>query len=784
MIKVLEFKDVYKECQLKKIFLDTSELEELEEDLIGQERAKNALEYGLSVNRYGYNIFLSGEKSSRKRQYLKKVLDKIAKDRNIPDDISYVNNFDDDTKPILLRFPAGTGENFKKDIEDFSEDIKNELIQMFSENNYSKELEFLEQKYELEVYKLIQKYEEKILELNFILNPTKEGYMPLPLDSRGKVMSERKLNKYVTNNQEKYIEEKNKVNVVVLDMLHEESVLQDKKNEEIKEFDKNKALSLIDEKLKPIEERYIEINPSIGKYLEGLKKYIVDNLDIFKPIEETQIATDGGAIQISQEDFDISLEEYTKKLSVNLIVNNKNLESAPVIFAKDLDEYSLFGGMVFDTDKRTSVIKTDFSRIIAGDLVRANGGYLVLDIDEVIMNDMWNNLKKIMKNKEIKFTSKNISTVLLSDAIESEPIDIDLKVILIGSEDMHYLLYENDPDFRELFDIHAKFESVYNRNDVTELKYAKLISKFCKENNLKPLTYKAVCRVIEYSSRVAGSQNKLVLYYSDIYRLLIEADSLATRDRLDVIGEVHIKQALTNQRSRVDVISERFIEEEKRNRYITTVTGTKIGEVNGLAVLDYGEFTIGNVSKITANTYANKEYGIISVDKEAKMSGPYHNKCVSIIQGFLGEQFAKISPISLSVNISFEQSYGGIDGDSATLAETCAILSNLSKIPLKQNIGITGSMNQKGEAQVIGGVNDKIEGFYRTCKSKNAEVGAGVIIPRANIEDLMLSDEVLEAIKKDEFKIYAIDTIEDAVSLLMDIDYETVKKNIRLYTHM
>ena len=780
MIKTLSVEEIYRKCELKEKFNDTSELKELEGDLIGQERAKNALEYGLSIDRYGYNIFLSGEQSSRKKQYLKTILNQYAKNKKVPDDLCYVNNFDDDTKPVLLKFPAGEGEIFKKDIEDFSENIKEELIQVFSGNNYNKELEFFEQKYELEVYKLLQKYEEKILDLNFILNPTKEGYMPLPLDSKGRMMSQRKLNKYIANNQEKYIEEKNKVNVVVLEMLHEESALQDKKLEEIKEFDKNKVSELIDEKIKLIDEKYSASNPKIEKYLSGIKKYIIDNLNMFKPREEVQLPSELGIVQMMQEDDVAKLEEYTSKLSVNLIVNNKDLSCAPVIFAKDLDEYSLFGGMAFDTDKRTMVTKTDFSRIIPGDIVKANGGYLAIDVDEVIVNDMWNNLKKIMKNKEIKFTSKNISTVLLSDAVESEPIDIDLKVILIGSEEVHYLLYENDPDFKELFEIHAKFESTCDRNDNSELEYARLISKYCNENNLKHLTYDAVCRVIENSSRIADSQNKLALHYSDMYRLLIEADSLSTVNNKELIDKDDIEKALKNQKDRVDVATEKFIEDEKRNTFITTVTGTKVGEVNGLAVLDYGEFTVGKVSKITANTYSNKGYGIISVDKEAKMSGPYHNKCVSIIQGFLGEEFAKESPISLAVNISFEQSYGGIDGDSATLAETCAILSNLSKIPLKQNFGITGSMNQKGEAQIIGGVNDKIEGFYRTCKSKNAQVGAGVIIPRANIDDLMLNDEVVSAVEKGEFKIFAIDTIEDAIKLLMDSDYAFVKKQIIL----
>ena len=779
MIKKLKVNDIYKKCELKEKFKTTSDLDELECDLVGQNRAKNALNYGLSINKYGYNIFLSGVQSSRKKKYLESVLNRVAKDKPVPNDLCYVNNFKDDTNPILLKFSPGEGEVFKKSIGDFAEDIKENLTQVFSSNNYTTELEIIEQKYEKEWRSILKEYQSRVMDNNFMLIQTKEGYhVPTPLDIKGRVIvSERKLDKYISKYEKQYLEDRDNVNMIVLEMLHEESNLEEKKEKEIQDFDKEKVTEIIDEKIKPIYEKYSNENEKIKVYLEGIKEYIVDNLDIFKPKEVPQ-NSEINIIAMMQEEDSIKLEEYSSKLSVNLIVNNRDLKSAPVIFAKDIDEYSLFGGMVFDTDKRTSLTKTDFTKIFAGDIVKANGGYLVLNVEELIMNNMWNNLKKVIKNKEIKFSSKNLATVILSDAIESEEIEIDMKIILIGDEETHYVLYENDLDFRELFEVHSKFESVCDRTLESELEYAKLITKYCKESNLKPLTYDAVCRVIEYSSRIAESQSKLVLHYSEIYRLLIEADSLATSNNKSVIELSDIKEALDNYRYRVDIATERFIERDKKNTIITTVDGYKVGEINALSVLDYGEFTIGAVSKITANTYKNKEYGIISVDKEAEMSGPYHDKCVSIIQGFLGEQFAKENPLSLAVNLSFEQSYGGIDGDSATLAETCAILSNLSNTPIKQSIGITGSMNQKGEAQVIGGVNDKIEGFYRTCKAKNPNSKAGVIIPKSNIEDLMLSEEIISAVHNEEFEIYAIENIDDAVKILMDIEYKELKKEI------
>ena len=774
MIKILNINEIYKKCEMDRVFDNTLELDDFVGTVIGQERAENSLKYGLSVNRYGYNIFVSGEKSSLKEEYVKQILNDTIKNKQIPDDLTLVYNFKNNNKPILIRFSPGYGNVFKSDMEALSTDIKESLTKFFSGAEYSKKIQELEQKYSDMSYKLFQEYEEKILGLNFMLTQTKEGYAAIPLDSKGRVMSQYKMNKYFEKNEEKYLKENAEINLIILDMIHEDADLQSEKIKELEEFEKVKASEIVNQKVEGIKEKYIE-NEKINDYIKDFSDYVVENLSMFKPKEDVQIPIEN-TILIQDDDVD-TIEDYISKTKVNVIVDNSELKTAPVIFSKELDEHTLFGGVEYDTDKRTSVIKSDFSNIVAGDILKANGGYIVIDIYDV-ETEVWSKLKKVIKNKEIKFNSKNISTVILSDMMETEPIDIDVKVVILGDYNIYSILFDEDVEFRELFKVHAIFEDECDRNMDTELEYAKLISDYCKKNNISPLTFDAISKVIEYSSRLADSQSKLALYYSDIYNVLIEADLICGNDNRVVIEKCDIENALKNQKDRIDIASKRYIEQDKKDIVITTVSGERVGEINGLSVLDYGDFTIGKVAKITANTYSSKEYGMISVDKEAKMSGPLHNKSMSIIKGFLGEQFAKESPISLSVNISFEQSYGGIDGDSATLAETCAILSNMSGVPIKQNIAITGSMNQKGDAQIIGGVNDKIEGFFRTCKAKNAISGAGVIIPRANIEELMLSDEIQSYVESDEFTIYAIDTIYDAIEILTGLSYKEIKQKI------
>lgn len=782
MITKIKREDAYRKTVLKPTFSIASDLAPLDDVLISQDRAKNALELGLSIDKYGYNIYLSGQSSSRRKLYLKSILEEHAKKKDVPNDICYINNFDSENKnkPVLLEFKAGDGHKFKEAINEFAKQTKEDLRELFTGNNYKKELEMLEQKYSAESFQLIKEYSDLAREKNFILCIEDGNIIPLKCSKRGRPLSDKKISKLIMKNDDEYIESAQEINLLLVELYHKDSLILKQKEEELKNFDKNKSSEIILENLKSIKEEFLEnaINEKnknkLEIYFKGIEEYILDNLDLFT--ETVQIPNP----LEPPIDEKTKFKEYFNLISVNTIVDNKDLKNAPIIFSENIeDEFDLLGGVMYETDKRSFTTDTDFSKIKAGDLLKANGGYLVIDIKDIIINDLWEEFKKSLTNKKVKFTGKTSSTLVLSDNLEPEPIEIDLKVILIGDLNVYYVLFEEDKIFRELFEIHAKFDYQIDRDANNEFLYARLLNKFCEEESLNTLSYDAVCRVIEHASKIVESQDKLAVYYSDIYKVLIEADKLSTIRGSSVIDVEDIEKSINNKIKRVNNATDSRDERIKNKEIILSVNDKKVGEVNALSVLDYSEYRIGAVSKLTANTYRSRKYNISSSDKEGFMTGNLHDKALNIVLGFLGETFGKDKIFPYSVNITFEQCYGGVDGDSATLAKTCAILSNLSGIPIKQQFGITGSMNQKGEAQIIGGVNEKIEGFFDLCKTKELESGGGVIIPRANISDLMLPTEILKAIEEDKFTIYAVDNIEDAIEILTGESFENICKIIK-----
>lgn len=777
MITKIKSVDAYKKTILNPVFSDASDLDELDDVLIKQDRAKNALEIGLSINKYGYNIYLSGEPSSRRKLYLKDILNRHSLKKDVPNDICYINNFNPDKKyePVLLEFKAGDGYKFKNAIDLFAKQTKEDLKNMFNSDSYREELESLEQEYNEKSFKLINEYSELAKKKNFLLYLDNGNVIAVMCDKHGKELSEKKVNKYIIKYNDKYRELMQDINNLLSDLTYKDSLVIKEKEKSLVQFDKNKASNIISKNLDSIKEKFIEnaLNESIKvkleEYLKGIKEYILENLSLFmENISQPN--------QVEAEiDEKTQFEEYFKLIGVNVIVDNKDLKHAPVIFSENIeDEFDLFGGVMYEIDKKNYSTDTDFLKIKAGDILKANGGYLVVDIKDLLLNNLWEDLKKCLTNKKVKFIGKASSTLVLSDNLKPESINIDLKVILIGNLDIYYTLFEDDKLFRELFEIHAKFDYSLDRTHDNEMLYAMLLKKFCTENYLNILSYDAICRVIEYSSKIVESKNKLSLCYSDIYKLLIEADNISKIKHREIIEVEDIEKAIEDKINRVNNAKKYRNERIKNQEVILSVHDEKVGEINALCVLDYSEYRIGDVSKITANTYKTKKYNISSSDKEGLMSGHLHDKALNIVLGYLGETFGKEREFPYSINITFEQNYGGVDGDSATLAKTCAILSNLSNTPIKQKYGITGSMNQKGEVQIIGGVNEKIEGFFDLCKTKKLEYGGGVIIPRANISDLMLPKEIIEAIEENKFNIYVIDNIKDAVEILTNEPFDII----------
>ncbi|MBQ3422816.1 MAG: AAA family ATPase [Romboutsia sp.] len=780
-MKKLSVHDVYKKCNLSSNgmnFKTTNDVEPLQEELLSQKKAKDILDFGLSIDRYGYNIFLSGEQSSRRETYLRKVLNKKATDKAIPDDICYIHNFKEERKPILIQLPAGLGKSFKKDMDEFIDKIKSEFEVLFNEKKYKKECETIEQKFDELAEASLQKYKDIAKnKCNHILELSPDGQIYItPINCNQEPLNQEQFDNLSNKAKNYYKNMKNKVGMIIIEMMDEQDRLQKLRDKELKEIDKKNAILKIDNLISNIINKYSS-NEKIKLYTDNLKEDLLKNIDVFKPSNNTQ-PTDimGGAFLLDNSENNIN--EITKKYSVNLIIDNSELKSAPVVFAKNSYEgASLFGTSAIFVDSK-GIMTTDFTHIHSGDLLRANGGFLVIN-SEYLSEELWYDLKNVLKTKKLEISSKYYkSDITLSDALKPEPIDINLKIILLGDYNTYNALSLYDDTFSELFGIHSSFESEMDRNPENELDYLKFISKYCRESNIMHLTYDAVEKLIEYSSRVAEHQNKISLSYKSLYSILNEADLWAKRSNKNVIDLEIIEKTLDYKNYIKDNYT-KYTEESFKNKVILLdVNGEKVGQINGLTVFSLGDYSLGEPAKITANTFKGKS-SIISIERDIDMSGPTHNKGVNILSGFLNEILSNKKPLPLSTTLTFEQNYGGIDGDSATVAEVCAVLSSMSGIPINQSFAITGSMNQKGDVQAIGGVNEKIEGFYKVCKTLNPSGRNSVIIPKSNIQNLMLNKDVLNGLEQGSFEIYAIDRVEDAVKLLLNKSLDEVIDTIK-----
>lgn len=773
MKKKLSVTQVYRKTKFDNLdFKTTNDIEVLQEDIVDQKRAKNAIRFGLTVDKYGYNIFCSGNVSAGKKTYLRSVLKEFAKKKPIPNDLCYIHNFENENNPILLSLPKGQGQLFKQKMEDFIDCLEEEIMKLFNTDKYKKSVELLLQKYDKEFQKLYDEYNEKMKPLKYGLVESRNGIVPA-LMKEDKVLTQEEFDKLSEEEKNEYRENKKQIDMLTVEMIHKEEELNDLRGEELEDIDIKLVEDKIEVLLKEVEDTFSPMNDKIAFFIDEVKADIIDRIDYFRPEENGIPSNPLIALTSMKNEMDF-MELY----SVNLIVDNKDLEEAPVVFVEENpEEHELFGGITYNV-AGGNFLTTDFLQIQAGDLIKANGGYIVIDVEDLFKRPyFWYKLKECLKSRKIKLNSKYYRDVIISDTLNPEPIDLDIKVILIGNITWYYLLMEHEPDFKELFKIHAIFESEMDRTEENELEYLRFIAKYCKKYGLKPFDKEASAAVIEHASRLAENQNKLTLNYEEIYNLLNEADAWGSIMGKETVDRECIEKAIEEKNNRVNVYNDIYRDWISTKTILLKTSGKEVGVINGLVVMNFGDYMIGRPSRITANTFKGKD-GIISVDRNVKLSGKIHNKGVETIKGYLGSLFSQKESLSLNANLSFEQSYGGVDGDSATIAELCAILSDLSGIPIKQSIAVTGSMNQKEEVQAVGGVNEKIEGFYAACKLQGLNGEQGVIIPSSNMHNLMLSPEVRRAIEEGNFSIYTVERIKEVIELLMDITFEELIKKI------
>jgi len=752
-------------------FKTTAELKPNEE-IIGQERGVEAFRFGMGMAKKGYNIFVTGEPGTGRQATVKKLLKELSHQDKVPDDLAYVNNFKTPEQPVLLRFPAGRGMEFSKDVEGFLDSVKREIPQLFESEEYIARKNEIAETHERRVREFYKSIEEKVTDTGLVVVRMQMGPIQRPdlvplvdgeprrlVDLEDLVEKGRFPREEFERLRDKRLELKEELDNIV----GEVKKLQKEVAQKHEEVDRLMFLSLAEEFMAPLREKYTD--DKVAAHLTALLEHMGDNLDDVKMLSgQMPQAPQGMPIMMGAPNPDELLKPY----KVNLLVDNAERTSPPVIFETYPTYRNLFGAIDRQGD-RFGGWRTDFTKIKAGSFVKANGGYLVINLMDAIMEPgVWPTLKRSLKTEKIEIETFDPYYFVAGAGLKPEPIDMDVKVVVLGDTRLYHMLNHYDPDGPKIFKVRADYESSMDRDDDAVAKVARFVAGETAKQKLKPFTAAGVAALVEEAVRMAGRQEKLSTAFPALADLLAEADYFAGVAKAKAVDAVHVEEALEAKVRRSNQIEERLQEMIDRGSLFVDTTGEVVGQVNGLAVYSMGDHMFGKPSRITAVTSLGKE-GIINIEREADMSGPTHNKGMLILSGWLRDRFAQDKPLSLAASIAFEQSYGGIDGDSASSTELYALLSSLSGKPIRQSVAVTGSVNQKGEVQPIGGVNQKIEGFYHCCKSAGLTGDQGVMIPKPNVKDLMLKPEVVQAVKDGQFHIWAVSSIEEGIEILTGV---------------
>ena len=741
-------------------FNTTDELEPISTG-IGQERGIKALEFGLNIDINGYNVYVEGPYGVGKTAYVKNYLNTISKKKKVPNDWCYLYNFDNPNEPVAVALPAGQGKEFRDTMNSFINEIKVDIKNTFNNEDFEKEKNLIKQEYEAKRNSLMEKLNQKSAEYGFTVKSAQNGIYMMPI-LNGKTIAEEEFNKLDDATKKEFEDKSTIVQQHIMTAIGEIKSIERESETKIQEWQSNVALLTINAHINLIKAKY-KRNKKINKFLESIKKDILKNINLFTA-DEKVIETKLQGPQAAHPEIYKPWLNYR----VNLFIDNSSLEGAPAVADTDYSYHNIFGKLEYEN--YYGALKTDFTMLKPGLLHIANGGYLVFQANDLLTNSLcYDTLKKVLRSKSLGIENAadpRSSMVMVS--LKPEPIPLDLKVILIGDENIYQTLLAMDPDFRKLFKIKVEFAEEATLNEQNMVGLARFVKGYCSHEGLPPLDAGAMSRLIEYASKLADDQHKLSTRFTDLSVIVGEAATWAKMAKSKVITEEFITKALAEKIDRVKKYDEKYMEMIRDNVLLIDTTGSKVGQINGLTIMNVGDYTFGKPVKITASTYTGKN-GIINIEREVELSGSSHSKGILILSGYLGEMFAQDMPLSLTASICFEQLYSGVDGDSASSTELYAILSSLSNIPINQSIAVTGSVNQKGEIQPIGGVNDKIEGFFQVCKMRGLDGNHGVIIPQQNVRNLNLSEEVISAVKSGKFHIYAISTIEEGIEILTGV---------------
>lgn len=755
----LSYRDLKMVCDQNMFNFETTEELEPINDGIGQERGIKALEFGINVNVKGYNLYIEGPSGVGKTMYTKNYLDSISAKKKVPNDWCYIYNFQNPNEPIAISLPAGQGKEFKENMDGFIKEVKKDIKKTFNADDFEKEKALIKKEFEEKREAVLNNLNEKSQKHGFQVKSAQNGIYMMPMVD-GKAIQEEEFDKLDENIKQEYEEKSTIVQQQIMDAISVIKNIERQSDKKVSEWQSNVALLTVNAHINYIKSKY-KRNKKINQFLNDVKQDVLRNVSYF--LEEDNQQNNMQQVPQPQKRPDPCLN-----YRVNLFIDNSDMEGCPVVMDSNYSYQNLFGKLEYEN--YYGALKTDFTMLQPGLMHKANGGYIIFQAKDLLANGIcYEELKRVLRVKELSINNAmEQRSQMAMISLKPEPIPLNVKVIIIGDANIYHTLLSVDSDFRKLFKIKVEFEETAPINEENVNKLARFVHTFCEQEGLPPLNKSAMARIVEYASRLAGDNDKLSTRFTEIAQVVGEAGTWAKLGRSKTVTEDFVDKALSERVDRIKKYDAKYVEMIKENTLLINTKGSLVGEINGLTVMTIGDYSFGKPAKITVNTYTGKE-GIVNIEREVEMSGSTHSKGVYILSGYLGELFAQDIPLCLTASICFEQLYNGVDGDSASSTELYGLLSSLSEIPIKQSIAVTGSVNQKGQIQPIGGVNEKIEGFFQICKMRGLDGSHGVVIPIQNVNNLQLSDEVVDAVKNKQFHIYAISTIDEGIEILTGV---------------
>jgi len=749
-------------CDPEQLGFQTTDTIEPLVGIVGQERALRALRLGLEMRDDGFNVYVAGRPGTGRTTAVMAFLDQVGRDKPIPPDWCYVNNFQDPYCPRAIHLPAGQGLKFRAHMEELVGELRRRIPEAFESEQSAQKRQAVTSAFQRQRQTILSRMEQVIQKMGFVVQATQQDLKILPIQD-GRPMKEEEFSALGEDQRKQIIAARSLAEAELGAALKQVRAAERQTQEQMLVADRETALYVVRPLIEELQEKH-KTSAEVTTYLDEVQGHILRNLASFRGEEETK----GDAPQIPSPPYNTEMS-FFRQYEVNVIVDNSQLQGAPVFLELNATYSNLFGRL--EREAEFGALVADFTMLKGGILHRANGGYVVMPTEPLLANPTaWESLKRALRSRQVLIEEglERLNSVPVK-SVRAEPIPLEVKIILVGTPASYYMLYHSDPDFSELFKVKAHFDVEMERSPDNVQAYAAFVSGLCRREKLRHLNRRAVARVVEYGSRLAEDQGKLSTHFAAVADVLREASLYAAQDGAQVVMEGHIQRAIDERMHRSDILQEHVREDIVKGSLLIDTDGQTVGQVNGLSVYSLGDYEFAYPTRITASVGLGRD-GVMDIDREADLGGDIHTKGVLILGGYLAGQYAQDKPLTLSARIAFEQSYNEVDGDSASSAELYTIISALSGLPIRQDIAVTGSVNQRGQIQPIGAVNAKVEGFFDICAARGLTGRQGVIIPQSNVRNLMLNDKVVEAVRQGRFHVWSIDRVDQGIGLLTGVD--------------